>query len=105
MPLRGSAIRPSIGLHVVLGNAVAVRIHDSQVKLRNRVSLLGGLAVLAHRAIHGDEAELAEVEEVLTPDPEPMPEPTVQPQQRQPRNPERKRRRRKRTNVVDFPRG
>ena len=53
--------------------------------------------VLAHRAIHGDMAELAEVEELLTP------EPTARPQ-RQPRNPDRKRRRRNRQNVVDFPR-
>ena len=60
---------------------------------------------LADRALHDDLEQLAEVEELLTPDPEPIPTPTTRPQQRQPRNPARQRRRRKRTNVVSFPGG
>ena len=56
--------------------------------------------VLARRAINGDEAELAEIEELLRPEPEPVEAPPV-PQQRVTT---RKRRRRKQ-NVVDFPGG
>ena len=58
--------------------------------------------VLPHRAFHGDESELAEVEEVLKPDPAPVEAPEV-PAQRRGAN--RKRRRRvPPKNVVDFPR-
>ena len=58
--------------------------------------------VLAHRSLHGAEAELEEVEAILTPDPEPTPDPTVRPQ----RGANRKRRRRTpKTNVVSFPGG
>ena len=58
--------------------------------------------VISHRAIHGSEAELAEVEELLKPEPVPVVAPPVPaPQQR---GANRKRRRRK-PNVVSFPGG
>ena len=46
--LCGGEINPDVGLNVVLGNALAVVVHVSQVGLGYRVPLFGGLAVPEH---------------------------------------------------------